>query len=157
MATNDDGKPITRDMMEIYISVLEKQISQMTLIVATIEELNEKLGKIEDHFNNGFKGEIIERVDHSAEKITEQIERVTTVAATLAVTNEKSAMALSALNEKNSVALAALNDKNTATTIGTLDANMRDVKSAIKISTITNIIGWTGLILTVLLKVFGKF
>ncbi len=151
-----EDKPFTRDMMEIYVNVLEKQVSQMTIVVSTLHELNDKLNEIAAHFNNGFKTEIIERVDRSAEKLAEQIERVTTVAATLAVTNEKSAMALSALNEKNSIALAALNDKNTATTIGTLDANMRDVKSAIKVATITNAIGWMGLVATIVFKLFGK-
>ena len=53
--TLDDKKPVTNEVIKAYVDILEKQVSQTALMIKTLAELNEKLEKIEGHFNNGFK------------------------------------------------------------------------------------------------------
>lgn len=153
---NDKDAPITKTIMIAYMSVIEKHTEQMSSVVINLEQISEKLGALEAHFNNGFKAAIIDNSEHSAEKILSQIDKVAATASALAAANEKASVALSALNEKNSVALASLNDKNTTATMTLLDKSMGDIKSALKVNTITNIIGWGGLVVTIILKLFGK-
>ena len=142
---DDNDNVITKDSMVIYISVIKEQVQQMSVVVLQLEQLNEKTDKIEEHFNNGFKADIMNNQNAGIEKISAQIEKVGAAAAVLA-----------AANEKNAIALAALNDKNTASTISNLDINMANMKWTLRLNVATNVIGWASLIVTLVFKLFGK-
>lgn len=143
--STDNHQPVTKEMMEIYVKVLEKQVSQMSLVATTLTELNTKLEKVEGHFTNGFKSDILEHITKTEDKIGSQIERVTSAAATLSIVNERNATTLAALNEKNAVAV-----------MNKLEMSMAKIESMLKLSVISNVIGWGSLIVTILLKIFGK-
>lgn len=138
-------KPITMEMMDLYVKILEKQVAQMSTVVITIEDVNNKLNALNSHFSNGFKDDIVDNIEEMKDIIVAQIERVSTVAAALAVANDKS-----------SIALAALADKNTVITLNQLDKSMSNVQSSLKVYAVTNAVGWSALIATIVLKLLGR-
>lgn len=154
MSNMDDKRPITADVMKAYISVLEKQVQQMTLVVTTLEELNDKLEKVEGHFHNGFKSEITNHITNQIDAVTEKIEKALT---TIYIVKEYVTRAEESDKEMNNKAFtltAEVKEK-----ISGLKADIAELKSAIKVDRVTNIIGWSTFILTMmgmLLKLFGK-
>lgn len=154
MSELGDKKPITADIMRAYISVLEKQVSQMTLVVTTLEELNEKLEKVEGHFHNGFKSEITEHITDQIDGVMEKIEKALT---TIYMIKEFVARAEESDKELVSRSFALTNEIKDK--ISGIKGDVAELKSAIKVDRVTNIIGWSTFILTMvgmLLKLFGK-
>jgi len=150
----DDKKPITADVMKAYISVLEKQVQQMTLVVTTLEELNDKLEKVEGHFHNGFKSEITSHVTDQIDNVMEKIEKALT---TIYMIKEFVARAEESDKEMNNKAFMLTNEVKDK--ISGIKGDVAELKSAIKVDRVTNIIGWSTFILTMvgmLLKLFGK-
>lgn len=151
---SDNNKPITKEMMEAYVSVLEKQVSQMSLVVTTLEELNDKLEKVEGHFNNGFKSEIKDHVTEQIKEVRDKTEEAIKSLIVIQKNVEKSTTSDKELNDKAYELTSAIKDK-----IGGLSAGIAELKSAIKIDRATNIIGLSTFIigiLTIILKLFGK-
>lgn len=147
-------KPITKETMEIYIRVLEKQVQQMTLVVTTLGELNDQLEKVESHFHNGFKAEIAEHITDGTNVIMEKIEKALT---TIYMIKEFVARAEDSDKEMNNRAYALTNDIKDK--ISGLKGDVAELKSAIKVDRVTNIIGWSTFILAMvgmLLRLFGK-
>src|SRR6266516_7611337 len=116
--------PITKETMEIYITVLEKQVSQMTLVVSTLEELNDKLEKVEGHFHNGFRSDITEHVTEQVSNVMEKTEKGLTTTYLI----ESSITRVEELDNE-------IKDK-----IGGLKGDIAELKSAIKIDNATNLI-----------------
>lgn len=151
---SDDKKPVTVEVMRAYIDVLEKQVSQMSLVVKTLEELNYKLEKVEGHFHNGFRTDI---KDHVAEQISSVSSKIDTISTTLYVAKENLGRAAGAEEKINKQAAELANDIKDK--IGALKSDMGELKSAIKVDRITNIVGWSvfiSSILTMILRLWGK-
>jgi len=154
MSNIDDKKPITAEVMRAYISVLEKQVQQMTLVVTTLEELNDKLEKVEGHFHNGFKSDITNHVSEQIANVMEKMEKALT---TIYIIKEYAAKAEEAdkeLGKQGYDLTSELKEK-----VSGLKADMAELKSSIKIDRVTNIIGWSTFIVTIvgmLLRLFGK-
>ena len=152
--SDHDDKPVTADVMRAYINVLEKQVSQMTLVVSTLEELNDKLEKIEGHFTNGFRSDIME---HTTKQITAVLDKIEKSLTTLYIVKdhvEDAADFDRSINDKVFALTNEIKDK-----INGLNANVNEFRSAIKIDRAINIVGWSAFIIsiiTVLLKAFGK-
>jgi membrane-associated HD superfamily phosphohydrolase len=68
------SQPVTQEMIQIYVSALEKQVAQATLIVKTLEELNDKMKEVNAHLTNGLKSEITNHVTQEIDKLYEKIE-----------------------------------------------------------------------------------
>ena len=154
MSDLSDKKPVTADVMRAYISVLEKQVQQMTLVVTTLEELNEKLEKVEGHFHNGFKSDI---TDHITEQINVVMEKIEKALTTIYIVKDYVARAEETNKDLNSKAYELTNDVKEK--IGGLKGDIAELKSAIKIDRATNLIGLGTFIigiLTIILKMFGK-
>lgn len=154
MSNIDDKKPVTADVMRAYISVLEKQVQQMTLVVTTLEELNDKLEKVEGHFHNGFKSEITNHVTDQIDGVMEKLEKALTTAY---IIKEYAARGEEADKELVDRAFALTNEVKDK--ISGIKGDVAELKSAIKVDRVTNIIGWSTFILTMLgmlLKLFGK-
>jgi len=140
--------------MRAYISVLEKQVQQMTLVVTTLEELNDKLEKVEGHFHNGFKSEITNHITDQIADVKEKMEKTLT---SVYMIKEYAARAEDSDKEMSSRAYELTNDVKEK--ISSLKGDMADLKSSIKVDRITNIIGWSTFIVTMvgmLLRLFGK-
>ena len=140
--------------MRAYISVLEKQVQQMTLVVTTLEELNEKLEKVEGHFHNGFKSEITEHVTERIDAVMEKMEKALT---TIYIIKEYVSRAEESDKLINDKAYELTNEVKEK--IGSLKGDVAELKSAIKIDRATNLIGLGTFIigiLTIILKMFGK-
>jgi len=147
-------KPITKETMEIYIRVLEKQVQQMTLVVTTLEELNDKLEKIEEHFHNGFRSEITEHITGQITVVTEKIEKALT---TIYIIKDYVARAEETNKELNNKAYNLSDEIKEK--INGLKGDVVELKSAIKLDRATNLIGLGTFIigiLTIILKMFGK-
>ena len=154
MSDINDKKPITADVMRAYISVLEKQVQQMTLVVTTLEELNEKLEKVEGHFHNGFKSEITEHVTEQIDTVMEKMEKALT---TIYIIKEYVSRAEESDKLINDKAYELTNEVKEK--ISGLKGDVAELKSAIKIDRATNLIGLGTFIigiLTIILKMFGK-
>lgn len=151
---SDDKKPITAEMMKAYITILEKQVSQMTLVVNTLEELNDKLEAVENHFHNGFKSDIVEHITNQIENIEERMNGSIVDIAIIKQNVEKSTNLDRVINKTASEITDTINDK-----IGELKGNMMELQSSIKVDKAISIIGWSGFLLsmvTIILKLFGK-
>lgn len=154
MSDINDKKPITADVMKAYISVLEKQVQQMTLVVTTLEELNEKLEKVEGHFHNGFKSEITEHVTERIDAVMEKMEKALT---TIYIIKEYVSQAEESDKLINNKAYELTNEVKEK--ISGLSSDIGELKTAIKIDRATNLIGLGSVILgfvTIILKMFGK-
>ena len=154
MSNLDDKKPITADVMRAYISVLEKQVQQMTLVVTTLEELNEKLEKVEGHFHNGFKSEITDHITEQIRVVTEKMEKALT---TVYIIKDYVAKMEEADKEQATRAYELTNELKDK--ISGLKGDISELKSSIKADRITNIAGLGTFvlgILTIILKLFGK-
>ena len=140
--------------MKAYISVLEKQVQQMTLVVTTLEELNEKLEKVEGHFHNGFKSEITEHVTERIDAVMEKMEKALT---TIYIIKEYVSQAEESDKLINNKAYELTNEVKEK--ISGLSSDIGELKTAIKIDRATNLIGLGSVILgfvTIILKMFGK-
>lgn len=140
--------------MKAYISVLEKQVQQMTLVVTTLEELNDKLEKVEGHFHNGFKSELMEHTTKQITAVSDKIEKSLT---TIFIIKDYVERAEEADKEQNTRSYALTNEIKDK--ISGLKGDVAELKSAIKVDRVTNIIGWSTFILSMmgmLLKLFGK-
>lgn len=154
MPNFDDKNLVTTDVMRAYISVLEKQVQQMTLVVTTLEELNNKLEKVEGHFHNGFKSEITSHISEQNAVIMDKIEKALT---TVYLIKDYATRGEGADKEMGTRA-HNLSDEIKEKISG-LKSDVSDLKSAIKIDRATNLIGLGTFvvgILTIILKVFGK-
>lgn len=154
MSNLDDKKPVTTDVMRAYISVLEKQVQQMTLVVTTLEELNDKLEKVEGHFHNGFKSDITGHVTEQISNVAEKIEKALTTIYIIKDYVAKSENADKEMTTRAYELTTELKEK-----IGGLKGDISELKSAIKLDRATNLIGLGTFIigiLTIILKMFGK-
>lgn len=154
MSNTDDKKPVTAEVMRAYISILEKQVQQMTLVVTTLEELNDKLEKVEGHFHNGFKSEITSHITDEIGEVREKIEKALTTVYMIKDYAERIEDADKELAEQAYELTNEIKDK-----ISALKGDIAELKSAIKVDRVTNIIGWSTFIIsfmTVVLKLFGK-
>lgn len=154
MSNTDDKKPVTAEVMRAYISILEKQVQQMTLVVSTLEELNEKLEKVEGHFHNGFKSEITNHITDEIGEVREKIEKALTTVYMIKDYTERIEDANKELADQAYELTNEIKDK-----ISALKGDIAELKSAIKVDRVTNIIGWSTFIIsfmTVVLKLFGK-
>lgn len=151
---SDDKKPVTTEMMKAYITILERQVSQMTLVVNTLEELNDKLEKVEGHFHNGFKSEITDHITDQVDSVMEKMEKTLTTLYIIKEHVQKGAEADKELASRAFILTNEVKDK-----ISTVRADVAELKSAIKVDRVTNIIGWSTFIITmitIVLKLFGK-
>ncbi len=151
---SDDKKPVTTEMMKAYITILERQVSQMTLVVNTLEELNDKLEKVEGHFHNGFKTDITEHITEQVDNVMEKIEKALT---TIYIIKEHVQNSTEADKEIMSKAYMLTNEVKDK--ISSVKGDLAELKSAIKVDRVTNIIGWSTFIvtmITIVLKLFGK-
>lgn len=151
---SDDRKPVTTDVMKAYISILEKQVQQMTLVVTTLEELNDKLEKVENHFHNGFKSDITNHVSEQVFIITEKIEKALTTVYIIKEHVENATDTDKQLNDKAYDLTNEVKEK-----ISGLKGDISELKTAIKIDRATNLIGLGTFVLgivTIILKMFGK-
>lgn len=154
MSNIDDKKPVTTDVMRAYISVLEKQVQQMTLVVTTLEELNDKLEKVEGHFHNGFKSEITSHISEQIAAVMEKMEKALTTIYILKDYSTRGEGADKELGDKVYTVNNEIKEK-----IGGLKADISELRSAIKLDRATNLIGLGTFIigiLTIILKMFGK-
>lgn len=154
MPNVDDKNLVTTDVMRAYISVLEKQVQQMTLVVTTLEELNDKLEKVEGHFHNGFKSEITNHISEQNAIVMDKMEKALT---TIYIIKDYVARGEGADKELGEKAYNLTNEIKEK--IGGLKSDVVDLKSAIKIDRATNLIGLGTFvvgILTIILKMFGK-
>jgi len=152
--TVDDKRPVTTDVMRAYISVLEKQVQQMTLVVTTLEELNDKLEKVEGHFHNGFKSDITNHITDELFTVKEKLEKALTTLYIVKDNVEKSTASDKALNDKAYELTNDIKEK-----IGVLKGDIAELKTSIKIDRATNLIGLGTFVLglvTIILKMFGK-
>jgi predicted transcriptional regulator len=150
----DDKRPVTADVMRAYISVLEKQVQQMTLVVTTLEELNDKLEKVEGHFHNGFRSEITGHITDQIANVMEKMEKALT---TIYIIKDYVERAEESDKDMSSKAYELTNDVKEK--ISGIKGDMAELKSAIKVDRVTNIIGWSTFIvtmITIVLKLFGK-
>lgn len=141
-------------MMEIYIKVLEKQVQQMTLVVTTLEELNDKLEKVEGHFHNGFKTEITNHITVQIGSVMEKMEKALT---TIYMIKEYTGRDEETSKEAATRAYDLTNEIKEK--IGGLKGDMAELKSSMKIDRATNLIGLGTFVLgivTIILKMFGK-
>lgn len=141
-------------MMEIYVRVLEKQVQQMTLVVTTLEELNDKLEKVEGHFHNGFQSEITNHITAQINVVTDKMEKALTTIYMIKEYVARGEEADKGLNKQAYDLTTEIKDK-----ISGLKGDMAELKSSIKVDRVTNIIGWSTFILAMLgmlLKLFGK-
>lgn len=154
MSNMDDKRPVTADVMRAYISVLEKQVQQMTLVVTTLEELNDKLEKVEGHFHNGFRSEITGHITDQIANVMEKMEKALT---TIYIIKDYVERAEESDKDMSSKAYELTNDVKEK--ISGIKGDMAELKSAIKVDRVTNIIGWSTFIvtmITIVLKLFGK-
>lgn len=154
MANTDDRKPVTIEVMKAYIEILEKQVSQMQLVVSTLGELNEKLEKANEHLHHGLKESIAEQIQEHTSNITEKMEKALT---TLYIIEGyvKSA----AEDDKESIDRTYKLTTEVKDKIGALRGELIDLKSGMKIDRVTTIAGWSTFvisIITIILRLFGK-
>lgn len=146
--------PVTNEMIELYVRVLEKQVSQMTLVVNTLEELNDKLENIEAHLSNGMKSDINEHTTKHMSTVLDKIEKALTTLYIVKDHVEEATEFDRAINDKVFVLTNEIKDK-----INAVNANVAEFRSAIKIDRAINVVGWSTFILsmlTVILRAFGK-
>lgn len=154
MSNFDNKKPVTHEMMQLYIQVLEKQVQQMTLVVTTLQELNDKLEKVEGHFHNGFKSEI---KDHITSQISDMIEKISEISTTIALIQQNVEQATISDKELGENAFSLNNEIKEK--IGSLRSDVAELKTSIKIDRATNLIGLGTFVLglvTIILKMFGR-
>jgi hypothetical protein len=141
--------PITKEMMELYVEVLQKQVQQTTLIVKTLEELNDKLNDINKHFTNGFKSDITDHISSHVSNVVAQMEK------TMLRYEDMEEVQHKEMNDK----VYELRDEMKDSFVLIKD-HVTELKSAIKVDNVTNLIGLGTFvlgILTIILKVFGVF
>lgn len=154
MSDINDKKPVTVDVMRAYVSVLEKQVQQMTLVVTTLEELNDKLEKVEGHFHNGFKSDITSHITDELFSVKEKLEKSLIALYIVKDNVEKSTSLDKSLNDKAHLLSNDIKDK-----IADLKGDVSELKTSIKIDRATNLIGLGTFVLglvTIILKMFGK-
>jgi uncharacterized protein Yka (UPF0111/DUF47 family) len=147
-------KLITREVLEAYISILSKQVEQTSLMIKTLEELNDKLTNIEGHFSNGFRQDII---DHTTNQIAEVIDRLEKSLTTLYLVEDHTKLITDI--EKNLNATAYKMTTEVKDKIGELKGLIGELNASMKVEKAVSIIGWSSFILsmlTIVLKLFGK-
>lgn len=141
--SSDDKKPVTIEMMKAYMEILEKDVQQMSLVVKTLEELNDNYKEVNAHFNNGFKSHITDHFDQQMKTVVDKQEKMIT---TLFIMKEY-------------VERSEQYDKEMINKMGSLKSDIAELKSAIKVERVVNIVGWSVFImsiLTLILRVWGK-
>jgi methyl-accepting chemotaxis protein len=147
-------KPITKEAMEIYVNILEKQVSQMTLFVHTLEEMHEEIREINKRLSNGLKGEIIDHVTEQASNINDKLEKSLTTTYMIKDSVDRSTEVDKGINDRAHSERGEVMDK-----MSVLKEDINELRSSIKIDRATNLIGLGTFvigILTIILKVFGK-
>lgn len=150
----NDNKPITREMMTAYVTVLEKSVSQMALVVNTLEELNEKVNETNSHLTNGMKSEIIDEINKSIDSLSIKIEKALTTIYIIKEFVERQNDAAKELSHQAYELNKEIKEK-----IGNIDGDINELKTSMKVERAINIVGWSSFLLSMLaiiLKLFGK-
>ena len=145
MAPND--KILTEDVVNAYVSVLEKQVTQLTTILSMLENVGDKLERLEGKVE---KDDLYEK---ACEKINKDFNE-----AKIAIINTNREL------YKEAVTLQEAGTKNILMTHGNImdnkinimDNKLIEIKSSLKIDRAINVVGWIGLIVTIIIKLFIK-
>ena len=154
MANTDDRKPVTIEVMKAYIEILEKQVSQMQLVVSTLGELNEKLEKANDYLHGGLKENIAEQIQEHTTNIMGKLEKALTTIYII-----EGYVKSAAKDDKESVDRTYKLTTEIKDKIGSLKGDVADLKNAMKVERVTNIIGLSSFLvtmITLILKLFNK-
>jgi predicted transcriptional regulator len=148
-----NDKPITKEMLEIYVVTLEKQVQQMSLVVKTLEELNEKIEKVDGKFYN-LHSDLGDIIRNQIKDLTDKIERALT---TLYLVKEQVNETVQADKDLNTKAYELAEEVKNK--IDDVSGSVSELQTSIKIDRAVNIIGWASFLLsmlTIILKLFGK-
>jgi hypothetical protein len=140
-----DENVITKEIMTVYIAVLEKHVQQMSTVVSYLEQMDEKLVKVEEHFHNGFRSELIEHSNALAKDLGLKIDELNKVLSSHKETVKEQMTALSTHSEKQITSLTNNYDIKTEKLLGQL-----------KVDRAINIVGWGALIITLIVKIFVR-
>lgn len=141
MAAHDDKDIITKEIINAYAEMLEKNIQQNENIVSYLEGFDDQLDKIEGHFTNGFKSALLENSDKNAADITFAIRE----------------LGKAVSSNKDFIKDLTATNKEYMTKFSTdFDLKLVNINASMRIAQITNIVGWAALVATLITKLFIK-
>jgi hypothetical protein len=146
--------PVSKEMLELYVAVLEKQVSQATLIVKTLEELNDKIKEINAHFTNGFRSELMEHTTKEITELAHKLEKTLTIASIVEDNVKKGVDTEKNLSHQAYELATEMKDK-----ISALKGDVAELKASMKVERAISITGWSTFILaliTLILRAAGK-